>query len=172
MIKKTIFFVIQTFLLLTIISCNENDKLLCGFVSNYLDSTSKQHSYYRSNITDEMSKFYFDDEYGEKAKYPNFLEPKPFSTNILFVNDNYEILNLKRLNYEDSYIYYEINIKFCITGEFNGQNVTYEKPKEVVKSYLILENKQKLYIYGDSFLTDIFVFEKDIPILKEQGFIQ
>lgn len=148
---------IKTLFLLCVIllfnGCSSNKKeQLIEFMTNYIETVSSEHAKYKTNITENMYDFYMDYENKELATMPEFMEIGPFRSNIIIISD-YEILEIKKLPYKD-FDGYSIDVRFYIKND---------KTTELkIINYWISYYNEKFYIYGDNFLQDIFILEKDL----------
>ena len=79
----------------------------------------------------------------------------PFRNDILIVK-NYDIQKVRKLPYKDI-DGYSVNVQFTIYDE-SKENGEYVRD---VDYWVVLVNN-KFYIYGDDFLKDIFILEKDL----------
>ena len=98
-----------------------------------------------------------DYENKELAEIPEFLEIGPFRNNVLIIND-YKIISIKEIRDvkipECKYVY-DVDVQFEIKTE-NGNT------KQKIANYWVTFYKNKFYIYGDNFLQDIYILEKDL----------
>ena len=101
-----------------------SDSNLFFYLYNFSQSTtfeynsSIEHEKYKTNITDKMVEYFYDDENKEKADMPEFLAKGGFRNNIIIVK-NFEIQKIKKLPYKDI-DGYSVNVQFII----------YDKSKE------------------------------------------
>ena len=102
-----------------------------------------------------MTAYFYDYENKENADLPEFLLMGPFRNDILIVK-NYDIQKVRKLPYKDI-DGYSVNVQFTIYDE-SKENGEYVRD---VDYWVVLVNN-KLYIYGDDFLKDIFILEKDL----------
>ena len=149
---------ILLFLILLLNGCSANKKeQLVKFMTEYIVTVSSEHAKYKTNITEKMHGFYMDYENKELAEMPEFLEIGPFRNNVLIIN-NYKIISIKEIRdvkiSECKYVY-DVDVQFEIEAE-NGNT------KQKIANYWVTFYKNKFYIYGDSFLQDIYILEKDL----------
>lgn len=139
-----------------LLACKENntDKIKI-FIQNYIETVSIEHEKYKTNITDKMVEYFYDDENKEKADMPEFLAMGGFRNNIIIVK-NFEIQEIKKLPYKDI-DGYSVNVQFIIYDK-SKENEEYVKKID----YWIVSHNNNFYIYGDNFLKDIFILEKDM----------
>ncbi len=139
-----------------LLACKENntDKIKI-FIQNYIETVSIEHEKYKTNITDKMVEYFYDDENKEKADMPEFLAMGGFRNNIIIVK-NFEIQKIKKLPYKDI-DGYSVNVQFIIYDK-SKENEEYVKKID----YWIVSHNNNFYIYGDNFLKDIFILEKDM----------
>lgn len=139
-----------------LLACKENntDKIK-NFIQNYIETVSIEHEKYKTNITDKMVEYFYDDENKEKADMPEFLAMGGFRNNIIIVK-NFEIQKIKKLPYKDI-DGYSVNVQFIIYDK-SKENEEYVKKID----YWIVSHNNNFYIYGDNFLKDIFILEKDM----------
>ena len=102
-----------------------------------------------------MVEYFYDDENKEKADMPEFLAKGGFRNNIIIVK-NFEIQKIKKLPYKDI-DGYSVNVQFIIYDK-SKENEEYVKKID----YWIVSHNNNFYIYGDNFLKDIFILEKDM----------
>ena len=119
------------------------------------ETVSIEHEKYKTNITDKMVEYFYDDENKEKADMPEFLAMGGFRNNIIIVK-NFEIQKIKKLPYKDI-DGYSVNVQFIIYDK-SKENEEYVKKID----YWIGSHNNNFYIYGDNFLKDIFILEKDM----------
>ena len=139
-----------------LLACKENntDKIKI-FIQNYIETVSIEHEKYKTNITDKMVEYFYDDENKEKADMPEFLAMGGFRNNIIIVK-NFEIQKIKKLPYKDI-DGYSVNVQFIIYDK-SKENEEYVKKID----YWVVSHNNNFYIYGDNFLKDIFILEKDL----------
>ena len=125
------------------------------FIQKYIETVSIEHEKYKTNITDKMVEYFYDDENKEKADMPEFLAMGGFRNNIIIVK-NFEIQKIKKLPYKDI-DGYSVNVQFIIYDK-SKENEEYVKKID----YWIVSHNNNFYIYGDNFLKDIFILEKDM----------
>lgn len=125
------------------------------FIQNYIETVSIEHEKYKTNITDKMVEYFYDDENKENADMPEFLAMGGFRNNIIIVK-NFEIQKIKKLPYKDI-DGYSVNVQFIIYDK-SKENEEYVKKID----YWIVSHNNNFYIYGDNFLKDIFILEKDM----------
>lgn len=157
-IKTITRLIVFNFLLLLLLSClNDQKNNVNSFVEEYIEIVSSEHAKYKTNITEKMHDFYMDYENKELAEMPEFLEIGPFRNNVLIIN-NYKIISIKEIRdvkiSECKYVY-DVDVQFEIEAE-NGNT------KQKIANYWVTFYKNKFYIYGDSFLQDIYILKKDI----------
>ena len=145
------------FLILLLNGCFANKKeQLIEFMTEYIETVSSEHAKYETNITEKMHDFYMDYENKELAEMPEFLEIGPFRNNVLIIND-YKIISIKEIRDvkipECKYVY-DVDVQFEIKTE-NGNT------KQKIANYWVTFYKNKFHIYGDNFLQDIYILEKD-----------
>ena len=102
-----------------------------------------------------MVEYFYDDENKENADLPEFLAMGGFRNNIIIVK-NFEIQKIKKLPYKDI-DGYSVNVQFIIYDK-SKENEEYVKKID----YWIVSHNNNFYIYGDNFLKDIFILEKDM----------
>ena len=131
-----------------LLACKENntDKIKI-FIQNYIETVSIEHEKYKTNITDKMVEYFYDDENKEKADMPEFLAMGGFRNNIIIVK-NFEIQKIKKLPYKDI-DGYSVNVQFIIYDK-SKENEEYVKKID----YWIVSHNNNFYIYGDNFLKD------------------
>ena len=78
-----------------------------------------------------------------------------FRNNIIIVK-NFEIQKIKKLPYKDI-DGYSVNVQFIIYDK-SKENEEYVKKID----YWVVSHNNNFYIYGDNFLKDIFILEKDL----------
>lgn len=139
-----------------LLACKENntDKIKI-FIQNYIETVSIEHEKYKTNITDKMVEYFYDDENKEKADLPEFLAMGEFRNNIIIVK-KFKIQKIKKLPYKDI-DGYSVNVQFIIYDK-SKENEEYVKKID----YWIVSHNNNFYIYGDNFLKDIFILEKDM----------
>ncbi|MBQ8680452.1 MAG: hypothetical protein IJ530_11925 [Treponema sp.] len=125
------------------------------FIQKYIETVSTEHEKYKTNITDKMVEYFYDDENKEKADMPEFLAMGGFRNNIIIVK-NFEIQKIKKLPYKDI-DGYSVNVQFIIYDK-SKENEEYVKKID----YWIVSHNNNFYIYGDNFLQDIYILKKDI----------
>ena len=145
---------VNSLLELVKLNCNITDKIKV-FIQNYIETVSIEHEKYKTNITDKMVEYFYDDENKEKADMPEFLAMGGFRNNIIIVK-NFEIQKIKKLPYKDI-DGYSVNVQFIIYDK-SKENEEYVKKID----YWIVSHNNNFYIYGDNFLKDIFILEKDM----------
>lgn len=133
---------------------SNNDAKIRVFMQEYIETVSVEHKQYKTNVTDKMTAYFYDYENKENADLPEFLQMGPFRNDILIVK-NYDIQKVRKLPYKDI-DGYSVNVQFTIYDE-SKENGEYVRD---VDYWVILVNN-KFYIYGDDFLKDIFILEKD-----------
>lgn len=141
---------------IALLACEENntDKIKV-FIQNYIETVSIEHEKHKTNVTDKMTAYFYDYENKENADLPEFLLIGPFRNDILIVK-NYDIQKVRKLPYKDI-DGYSVNVQFTIYDE-SKENGEYVRD---VDYWVVLVNN-KFYIYGDDFLKDIFILEKDL----------
>ena len=157
-IKTITRLILFNFLLLLLLSCSNDQKNnVNSFVEEYIDTVSSEHAQFKCNITEKMTSYYMDYENKELAEMPEFLEIGPFRNNVLIIN-NYKIISIKKIRDvkipECKYVY-DVDVEFEIETE-NGNT------KQKIANYWVTFYKNKFYIYGDNFLQDIYILEKDL----------
>ena len=142
--------------IIALLACEENntDKIKV-FILNYIETVSIEHEKHKTNVTDKMTAYFYDYENKENADLPEFLQMGPFRNDILIVK-NYDIQKVRKLPYKDI-DGYSVNVQFTIYDE-SKENGEYVRD---VDYWVVLVNN-KFYIYGDDFLKDIFILEKDL----------
>ena len=142
--------------IIALLACKENntDKIKV-FIQNYIETVSIEHEKHKTNVTDKMTAYFYDDENKENADLPEFLLMGPFRNDILIVK-NYDIQKVRKLPCKDI-DRYSVNVQFTIYDE-SKENGEYVRD---VDYWVVLVNN-KFYIYGDDFLKDIFILEKDL----------
>ena len=162
-INKTIKLLLILFsILLTGCShCGEKD--IPVFIEQYIQTVSHEHALHKQNITEKMTDFFMDYEHREKAVMPEFMKIGPFRNNILIIS-NYSIQKIEEIKDTDIGIkecdaLFDVDVKFEILSE--NENIV---NKSVIANYWIALYKNKLYIYADDFLQDIYILEKDIRL--------
>ncbi len=146
-----ILFILLLILLLNGCFSNKKEQLV-KFMTEYIETVSSEHAKYKTNITEKMHGFYMDYENKENATMPEFMAIGPFRSNIIVISD-YEILGMKKLPYKDL-DGYSIDVRFLIK---NGTST-----ESKIINYWVSYYKNKFYIYGDNFLQDIYILEKDL----------
>lgn len=134
---------------------SNNDAKIRVFMQEYIETVSVEHKQYKTNVTDKMTAYFYDYENKENADLPEFLQMGPFRNDILIVK-NYDIQKVRKLPYKDI-DGYSVNVQFTIYDE-SKENGEYVRD---VDYWVVLVNN-KFYIYGDDFLKDIFILEKDL----------
>ena len=137
--------------IIALLACKENntDKIKV-FIQNYIETVSIEHEKHKTNVTDKMTAYFYDDENKENADLPEFLLMGPFRNDILIVK-NYDIQKVRKLPCKDI-DRYSVNVQFTIYDE-SKENGEYVRD---VDYWVVLVNN-KFYIYGDDFLKDIFI---------------
>ena len=143
---------------------SNNDAKIRVFMQEYIETVSVEHKQYKTNVTDKMTAYFYDDENKENADLPEFLLLGPFRNDILIVK-NYDIQKVRKLPRKDI-DRYSVNVQFPIYS-VNVQFTIYDESKENgeyvrdVKYWVVLVNN-KFYIYADNTLNDIYILEKDL----------
>lgn len=133
--------------------CSDNKKeQLIEFMTEYIETVSSEHAKYKTNITKKMHNFYMDYENKEDATMPEFMAIGPFRSNIIIISD-YEVLGIKKLPYRDLDLY-SIDVRFLLKNDTSTESK--------IINYWVSYYKNKFYIYGDNFLQDIYILEKDL----------
>lgn len=133
--------------------CSDNKKeQLIEFITEYIEIASSEHAKYKTNITEKMHNFYMDYENKEDATMPEFMAIGPFRSNIIIISD-YEVLGIKKLPYRDLDLY-SVNVRFLLKNDTSTESK--------IINYWVSYYKNKFYIYGDNFLQDIYILEKDL----------
>ena len=83
---------------------------------------------------------------------PEFIAIGSFRSNIIIISD-YEILGIEKLPYKDL-DGYSIDVRFLIKNDTSTESK--------IINYWVSYYKNKFYIYGDNFLQDIYILEKDL----------
>ena len=143
---------------------SNNDAKIRVFMQEYIETVSVEHKQYKTNVTDKMTAYFYDYENKENADLPEFLQMGPFRNDILIVKnyDNQKVRIMPRKDIDR----YSVNVQFTIYS-VNVQFTIYDESKENgeyvrdVDYWVVLVNN-KFYIYGDDFLKDIFILEKDL----------
>lgn len=97
------------------------------FIKKYIETVSIEHEKYKTNITDKMVEYFYDDENKEKADMPEFLEIGPFRNNVLLIN-SYKILSIKEIKdvkISECKHVYDIDVQF----EIETENGNYKQKK-------------------------------------------
>ena len=149
--NEKILFILFLILLLNGCFANKKEQLI-EFMTEYIETVSSEHAKYKTNITEKMHDFYMDYENKENATMPEFMAIGPFRANIIVIS-NYEILGIKKLPYKDL-DGYSIDVRFLIKNGISTESK--------IINYWVSYYKNKFYIYGDSFLQDIYILEKDL----------
>ncbi|MBQ5998699.1 MAG: hypothetical protein IJL70_04435 [Treponema sp.] len=139
-----------------IFSCESENRVL-EFIHEYISVVSEEHANFKINITEKMKDYYMDYEHKEKAEMPEYLEIGPFRNNILVIN-NYKILEVKKItdiHIKDCKSLYSVDVQFTIESDNGGI-------RNKKANYWVVLYKGRYYIYGDNFLQDIYILEKDI----------
>jgi hypothetical protein len=154
--KRKVHIICIFLFIIALLACKENntDKIKV-FIQNYIETVSIEHEKYKTNVTDKMTAYFYDDENKENADLPEFLLLGPFRNDILIVK-NYDIQKVRKLPRKDI-DRYSVNVQFTIYDE-SKENGEYVRD---VEYWVVLVNN-KFYIYGDVFLKDIFILEKDL----------
>lgn len=154
--KRKVHIICIFLFIIALLACEENntDKIKV-FIQNYIETVSIEHEKHKTNVTDKMTAYFYDYENKENADLPEFLQMGPFRNDILIVK-NYDIQKVRKLPYKDI-DGYSVNVQFTIYDE-SKENGEYVRD---VDYWVVLVNN-KLYIYGDDFLKDIFILEKDL----------
>ena len=124
-------------------------------MQEYIETVSVEHKQYKTNVTDKMTVYFYDDENKENADLPEFLLLGPFRNDILIVK-NYDIQKVRKLPSKDI-DRYSVNVQFTIYDE-SKENGEYVRD---VEYWVVLVNN-KFYIYADNTLNDIYILEKDL----------
>lgn len=124
-------------------------------MQEYIETVSVEHKQYKTNVTDKMTAYFYDDENKENADLPEFLLMGPFRNDILIVK-NYDIQKVRKLPCKDI-DRYSVNVQFTIYDE-SKENGEYVRD---VEYWVVLVNN-KFYIYADNTLNDIYILEKDL----------
>ena len=142
--------------IIALLACKENntDKIKV-FIQNYIETVSIEHEKHKTNVTDKMTAYFYDDENKENADLPEFLLMGPFRNDILIVK-NYDIQKVRKLPCKDI-DRYSVNVQFTIYDE-SKENGEYVRD---VEYWVVLVNN-KFYIYADNTLNDIYILEKDL----------
>lgn len=154
--KRKVHIICIFLFIIALLACEENntDKIKV-FIQNYIETVSIEHEKHKTNVTDKMTAYFYDYENKENADLPEFLQMGPFRNDILIVK-NYDIQKVRKLPYKDI-DGYSVNVQFTIYDE-SKENGEYVRD---VDYWVVLVNN-KFYIYGDDFLKDIFILEKDL----------
>lgn len=154
--KRKVHIICIFLFIIALLACEENntDKIKV-FIQNYIETVSIEHEKHKTNVTDKMTAYFYDYENKENADLPEFLQMGPFRNDILIVK-NYDIQKVCKLPYKDINGY-SVNVQFTIYDE-SKENGEYVRD---VEYWVVLVNN-KFYIYGDNFLKDIFILEKDL----------
>ena len=154
--KRKVHIICIFLFIIALLACEENntDKIKV-FIQNYIETVSIEHEKHKTNVTDKMTAYFYDYENKENADLPEFLQMGPFRNDILIVK-NYVIQKVRKLPYKDI-DGYSVNVQFTIYDE-SKENGEYVRD---VDYWVVLVNN-KFYIYGDDFLKDIFILEKDL----------
>lgn len=154
--KRKVHIICIFLFIIALLACEENntDKIKI-FIQNYIETVSIEHEKHKTNVTDKMTAYFYDYENKENADLPEFLQMGPFRNDILIVK-NYDIQKIRKLPYKDI-DGYSVNVQFTIYDE-SKENGEYVRD---VDYWVVLVNN-KFYIYGDDFLKDIFILEKDL----------
>ncbi len=154
--KRKVHIICIFLFIIALLACEENntDKIKV-FIQNYIETVSIEHEKHKTNVTDKMTAYFYDYENKENADLPEFLLMGPFRNDILIVK-NYDIQKVRKLPYKDI-DGYSVNVQFTIYDE-SKENGEYVRD---VDYWVVLVNN-KFYIYGDAFLKDIFILEKDL----------
>lgn len=154
--KRKVHIICIFLFIIALLACEENntDKIKV-FIQNYIETVSLEHEKHKTNVTDKMTAYFYDDENKENADLPEFLLLGPFRNDILIVK-NYDIQQVRKLPRKDI-DRYSVNVQFTIYDE-SKENGEYVRD---VDYWVVLVNN-KFYIYGDDFLKDIFILEKDL----------
>jgi hypothetical protein len=154
--KRKIHIICIFLFIIALLACKENntDKIKV-FIQNYIETVSIEHEKHKTNVTDKMTAYFYDDENKENADLSEFLLLGPFRNDILIVK-NYDIQKVRKLPRKDI-DRYSVNVQFTIYDE-SKENGEYVRD---VDYWVVLVNN-KFYIYGDDFLKDIFILEKDL----------
>jgi hypothetical protein len=154
--KRKVHIICIFLFIIALLACKENntDKIKV-FIQNYIETVSIEHEKHKTNVTDKMTAYFYDYENKENADLPEFLQMGPFRNDILIVK-NYDIQKVRKLPYKDI-DGYSVNVQFTIYDE-SKENGEYVRD---VDYWVVLVNN-KFYIYGDVFLKDIFILEKDL----------
>ena len=143
------------FIIALLVFKENNTDNIKAFIQNYIETVSIEHEKHKTNVTDKMTAYFYDDENKENADLPEFLLMGPFRNDILIVK-NYDIQKVRKLPCKDI-DRYSVNVQFTIYDE-SKENGEYVRD---VDYWVVLVNN-KFYIYGDDFLKDIFILEKDL----------
>ena len=134
---------------------SNNDAKIRVFMQEYIETVSVEHKQYKTNVTDKMTAYFYDDENKENADLPEFLLLGPFRNDILIVK-NYDIQKVRKLPRKDI-DRYSVNVQFTIYDE---SKETGEYVRDV--EYWVVLVNNKFYIYADNTLNDIYILEKDL----------
>ena len=91
---------------------SNNDAKIRVFMQEYIETVSVEHKQYKTNVTDKMTAYFYDDENKENADLPEFLLMGPFRNDILIVK-NYDIQKVRKLPCKDI-DRYSVNVQFTI----------------------------------------------------------
>jgi hypothetical protein len=154
--KRKVHIICIFLFIIALLACKENntDKIKV-FIQNYIETVSIEHEKHKTNVTDKMTAYFYDDENKENADLPEFLLLGPFRNDILIVK-NYDIQKVRKLPRKDI-DRYSVNVQFTIYDE-SKENGEYVRD---VDYWVVLVNN-KFYIYGDNFLQDIYILKKDL----------
>jgi hypothetical protein len=154
--KRKVHIICIFLFIIALLACKENntDKIKV-FIQNYIETVSIEHEKHKTNVTDKMTAYFYDDENKENADLPEFLQMGPFRNDILIVK-NYDIQKVRKLPRKDI-DRYSVNVQFTIYDE-SKENGEYVRD---VDYWVVLVNN-KFYIYGDNFLQDIYILKKDL----------
>jgi len=154
--KRKVHIICIFLFIIALLACEENntDKIKV-FIQNYIETVSIEHEKHKTNVTDKMTAYFYDYENKENADLPEFLQMGPFRNDILIVK-NYDIQKVRKLPYKDI-DGYSVNVQFTIYDE-SKENGEYVRDVD----YWVVFVNNKFYIYGDDFLKDIFILEKDL----------
>ena len=148
---------------LALASCAEKPDIN-DFVSEYIHTVSKEHDTHRTNITENMSPYFMDDEHGASAPYPEFAQPPSgFSDKIFIVDDGFAVLNVEKSDALESVKNaYDVTVEYSILGEVSdGKFNAYATAKKKETVYWVVLHKNRYYIYADATLQFIYILKSD-----------
>ncbi len=159
-----------------ILSCTNKQEIKNAesFMIEFLETVSKEQAQYGEEITAEMDKYFWNNEYKGKGGGPEFTRMTSFDDNYyaLYKNDIKRIKKVKIERFDDNSLYREIKCSYMIfivreqIGEIKNNEFTFfSQPIEKQSCIEVTKYQGNYYIFG-YYATNFEIFEKNIDILK------